>query len=201
MQPGWNDWTFGWLNVKYEAKAETSWNICEYTLHWNTLQVHNSHNLFINKVEKDACFGAYPNPLIFAFGIWTHSYYLHMHSNSLLLRWIWSLPEETMLLTAKSKVRCFREASLGWQPSLHKAESSLNNKELTVMAEVFLQVQMHVFWNTSKPFQLLPLTTTTALFLQCSHLTGVLTSGISLLQDVPGVGWSKKAEKTGEGVV
>lgn len=63
MQPEWNDWTFGWVNVKYEAKAETSWNICEYTLHWNTLQVHKSPNLFINKVEKDACFGAYPNPL------------------------------------------------------------------------------------------------------------------------------------------
>lgn len=109
--------------------------------------------------------------------------------------WIWILPEETRLLTAKNKLRCSREASLGWQPNLHKAESSLNNKELTVKAKVFLQVQMHVFWNTSKPYP-----TTTTVFLQCSNLDGVLTSGISSLQNVPGVGW-RKAEKTGTGVV
>lgn len=51
------------LNVKYEAKRETSCNIFEYALHWNTLKVHKPQNLFINKVEKDACLGAYPNPL------------------------------------------------------------------------------------------------------------------------------------------
>lgn len=69
----------------------------------------------------------------------------------------WILAKETTLLAAKNKVRCSREASLGLQPNLHKAESSLNNKELTVMGKAFLQVQMNVLWNANKPFQMLAL--------------------------------------------
>lgn len=72
--------------------------------------------------------------------------------SSATLKWI--LAKETMLLAAKNKVRCSREASLGLQPNLHKVESLLNNKELTVMGKAFLQVQMNVFWNANKPSQL-----------------------------------------------
>lgn len=70
------------------------------------------------------------------------------------LCWSWILPKETLYCWQPRRVRCSREASLGLQPNLCKAETYLNNKEWSIMAKVFLQVQMHVFWKVSKPFQL-----------------------------------------------
>ena len=119
-----------------------------------------------------------PKPFIFAFGIWAPSYSQHMYSNSLLLC---------------VAVESFLRRQCCWQPrtklgvpgkqvwgdsQVSTKQSSPDNKELTVVAKAFLQVQMRVFWKTSKAFQLRPYPTSTTLFLQCSDHTGVFTSGI-----------------------